>query len=331
MARSVFRYAAFFLFFCAVSSRAEAAESRSPIIEGAAGPGIMAFEQMFIDKSVAGVSGNFIPYGRVHLRFGDGRFLRPEIIAEDSGAFNFDISGIREGGGTSSYNSYYLKLPLGIPVPFFHYGSSLALDARYSVSVTGLRLKDRALVNNRIYESGGRFRAASSEMTFRLYLNTPVVPNPSFFEYSYFGVFYSERVLPRTAAPPGSGQGEPYILISTLTRTGGIFYDMKKDTPLKGLNFDISAYLGYGDMFKLEDISSIGASFGNTKELLTIYAKGGLSYRYIFGRNMGLDFNLGVSYFVTTEFLSTADDSKYAVNTGGDLRYFASLNFVFGY
>ena len=314
-----------FLLCCAVSARA----ADEPIIEASAGSGVTVFEQMAISRSAASVLGKYIPYGSLHLRLGDGKFLCPEIIAEDSGAFKFNSYGIKEGSGASSYNNYLIKLPLGVSVPFFYYDASLFLDARYSSATTGLRLKENILINNESYKSGDEFSAVSSEMMFRLYLNTPVVSEQNFFEYSYFGAFYSERVVPRTASPPKSTPEEmPDILLSTVTKTGGFFYDIKKRTLLNGLSFEASANLGYGNMFKQGETA--GISLGNARDLLVFYARSAASYKHMFSDSLGADINFGVSFFVTTEFLRTADDSAYTVNNGGDFRYFATINFIFG-
>lgn len=304
----------------------------SVIIEGAVGGGISIAENMAVNKDTVEISGNLVPYGSIHLRLNDGAAYYPEIIIKNSGDFSFSKSGIDSDKKGGSYNSYYIKLPIGLSVPFFHYKSRLNFDFAYFSATSDVKLKRQALVNNIVCDAGREFSSVSSVMSFRLYLDTPVVLQPSIFEYSYFGIYYMEHTFNRTAAQPNDRQDIPEIFISTLTRTGGIFYDMKKDTPLKGLNFGISVYLGYGDMFTLDDIHAIeGASFGNIKGLIVISSSVDLSYRYYFTDRIGMNINGGLSYFVTTEFLNTADNSKYKMNMGGDLRYIAGLSFVFNY
>lgn len=305
---------------------------KSPIIEGIVSAGFIGFEPMFLDKSQASFSNVYMPYGKLHLRFDDNKFLRPEFIIEETGSFSFKKSGITNGKSHWAYNKYYLKIPTGIPVPFFKFTGRLYLDGLYSTSNINILLKKPSVVNNTLYNKGEKFTGISSEMTFRLYLDTPIVMDNSIFEYSYFGVFYSERVSPRSASPPGNIENPQELILSALVRTGGIFYELKKDTPLKGLNFNILGYIGYGDMFNLDDVSAVNnVKFGNTTGLLTFYFTGGFSYRYIFNTGVGIEVNAGASVFTTSEFLHTKDDSKYSMNMGVDLRYFANLSFVFGY
>ncbi len=311
----------------------EEANKKSPIIEGIVGAGFMGFEPMFFDKSAMSSSDHYFPYGKIHLRFDNGKFLRPEFLIEESGQFKFDIKGIKTGSHQTSYNKYYLKIPTGLKIPFFSYKSQFYVDGLYSSSSMVLRLKKKMTVNNVMRNAGERFTANLSEMTFRIYLDTPIVLEPSIFEYSYFGVFYSQRVVPRMAKPPAHLISiSSDILLSTEIKTGGIFYEMKKDTPLKGLNFDIYAAIGYGDLFGLDDVNSVySASFGNTKGLVTIFAKAGLGYRYVFKTGLGIDINVGASYFITSEFINSPNPDKFTMNMGGDLRYFANLSFVFAY
>lgn len=305
---------------------------KTPIIEGKVGAGFIGFEPMFLDKSLTSFSDVYMPYGKLHLRFDDNKFLRPEFLIEESGAFKFNKSGIKTGKSPWAYNKYYLKIPTGIPLPFFKFVGRLYIDGLYSSSNINILLDKPIVVNNVLQASGTRLTGISSEMTFRLYLDTPIVKNSSIFEYSYFGVYYSEKVSPRTAKPPSIMADAPEILLSTLIRSGGIFYDMKKDTPLKGLSFAINAYIGYGDLYPLDDVSSVpNSSFGNINGLIAVGGQGGFSYRYVFNNGLGIEIDTGVSFFATTEFINSPDKNKYTMNMGGDLRYFANLSFVFGY
>lgn len=304
---------------------------KRPVIEGEIGPGFVGAEPFFINTGYAERLWTLIPTGKIHLRFADGRFLAPEIMVEESGAFLFDRNGIREGKKPQSYGSYYLKLPLGIPVPFFTYKSTMAADAVYTTMNTRLKTKNRVVVNNALRGPGEYFSALSTSFMVRLYLNTPIVEEPSIFQHSYFGIYYSERTYPRTATPGGDNPGGPVLLVDTDSRSGGIFFDMKKDTIAKGLNVEVYAFAGYASIEVRDSAKIAGASFGNTEGLVSIGARAGLSYRYIFDKGLGLKFSAGVEYYTDLEFFNAANAKKYSVNLGGELKYFANLSFVFIY
>lgn len=304
-------------------------EPKRPVIEGIIGPGFIGAEHFLISPSVVKPQWTLIPTGKIHLRFDDGKLFRPELLIEESGAFLFDRNGIREGKKPQSYGYYYFKLPLGIPVPFFTYKSSIALDADYSVLNTLLKTKRQVVINNKIRGENEYFNALSTAFTVRLYLNTPIAPNPSIFEHSYFGIYYAENTLPRTATPGTEAQNPIPLLVDTNTRSGGIFFEIKKDTPAKGLNVEIAAYLGYGHIEVRDSTSVVNAKFGNLDGLVSIKGRGVLSYRYIFPNDLGLQFSAGVEYYTDLEFFNAANTKKYNVNLGGEMRYFANLSFVF--
>lgn len=327
----IFLAALFTLFFTTLfltSSHAEEVEKKL-IIEGEIGPGFVGSENFFLNNSIAKPVWTLIPTGILRLRFGDGQMLRPEILIEDSGAFLFDRNGIREGRKPQSYGNYYLKLPLGITIPFFSYKSSMAVDANYSVLNTLLKTRGQVVVNNSIRGAGQTFNALSTAFTVRLYLNTPIVLSPSFFEYSYFGVYYSEHTGPRTAAAGVQSDTGIPLLVDANSRSGGIFFEMKKDTILKGLNVEIAAYAGYADIEVRDSASVVNAKYGNTGGLVELRGRFGINYRYIFDYGLGLKFSTGAEYYTNLEFFSTTDVNKYSLNFGGELRYFANLSFIF--
>lgn len=321
----------FILFFTAIFVTYSHADElkKKLIMEGEIGPGFMGSESFFLNNNLVKPVWTLIPTGILHLRFGDGEMLRPEILIEESGAFLFDRNGIREGGKPQSYGNYYLKLPLGIPFPFFSYKSSIAVDANYSVLNTLLKTRGQVVVNNVIRGAGQTFNAVSTAFTVRLYVNTPIVLNPGFFEHSYFGVYYSEHTGPRTASP-GSQSSIPIpVLVDANSRSGGIFFEMKKDTLLKGLNIEISAYVGYADIEVRDDASVVNAKYGNLGGLVELRGRFGVNYRYVFDYGLGLKFSAGAEYYTNLEFFNATDINKYSLNFGGDLRYFANLTFIF--
>lgn len=314
------------IYTCKVSAQED---PNRPVIEGEIGPGFIGAEHFLMSTSIVKPEWTLIPTGRVHLRFDNGKLFRPEFIVEESGAFLFDRNGIREGKMPQSFGYYYLKIPLGLTIPFFTYKSSIAVDADYSAMNTLLKTKSQVVINNKIRGANEDFNALSTAFTVRLYLNTPIALNPSIFEHSYFGVYYSEHTLPRTAVPGTDSKNPIPLLVDTNSRSGGIFFEIKKDTPAKGLNVGITAYLGYGHIEVRDDASVVDAKFGNLDGLVNIKGRGTLSYRYLFPNDLGINFTTGVEYYTDLEFFNSANTKKYSVNLGGEMRYFANLSFTF--
>lgn len=301
------------------------------IIEGILSAGALSYNMFSVSERTASQSWDIVPYFSLHFRFGNGSLLMPEFYIQESGDFKFDRIKVKTGSGKAAFNKYYLKLPLGIPVPFFKWKSYMAADASYSNIYGNWTLNENVMINNAMHGSGEKIYASTTELIVRLYLDTPVVLNPSIMEHSYFGVYYSEFITPRSASPGTNFAGCPPLIVSTNSRAGGFFYDMRKDV-YKGIIFGVEVYGGYSSVEVSNGGSSFGASFGNINGLLAVKGKVSLGYEHIFkDYGLGVAFDISAEYNTVIPYIFAQDTKKYKLGYDGELRYYAALSFTFSY
>lgn len=296
-------------------------------VEGMLAGGIKGFNYFSVRQQNAVQKEYVIPYGSLSLKLFSGTIFSPELTVKDS-RFIFSESGTTIDEQLDNYNYYYLKLPLGFYIPFFGWKSEMYIDGSYSSLNNNFTAKSNIMVDGNLLGNGNSFHSASSSWNVRLYLDTPVVLKPSITEYAYFGVYYEELRSPRTALPGEGYPGGNTLLVDTVARAGGIFYEMRQDL-FKGFMFGINVYAGIGD---IETSSIYNVSYGNTKGLLSYRASLSFGYQYIFKKQgVGIAFDAGAEYAGYVEFFYGKQDSPYSVTLDGDLRYFAELRFLFGY
>jgi len=301
--------------------------SNRNIIEFELGGG--AFSNVFFGASDSVIDQDLvlIPFAKLRLRVLDGISFVPEIEIKESGYFKFDRYQISSKVKDVGYNSYYIKLPLMLKIPFFTYDAMINIDGRFSSFITLETLQQDLKINRELYLSGKRISSITSELETRLFLDTPIISKSNFFNHSYFGVYYSEDIIPRLVSPPSTIVDNKYY-VNAVTRNGGIFYEMRNDTALKGLNFLINLSLGYGDIYLLDDTTLSRDNIGNISNLLIFKIRAGLNYRYIFNRYFGLDINFQMRYNLATNFFSAEDTSKYSMNIDDDFRYEFNLSIL---
>ena len=304
---------------------------KNPIIEASFSAGVMSFNNLSVSKEVIKEGFQAVPYGKIHFRFGNGSMLMPEFSIEDTGLFLFDKQGIYNKKGKTGYNSYFIKFPLGFHIPFFNWQSMAYIDGRYSSRYSNFLTKETIIANNKYILPDTNIYTSGSDWIIRLYLDTPVILFPSIREYSYFGIYYCEQVSGRLAKPGSKFADREYIFLNTKQRSGGIFYDMRKDV-YKGILFGIELYGGYAEIETGNGGSIIGAEYNGIHGMLAVKGKAFFSYEYIFQKyGLGISIDAGVEYNTTIDFIFSRKTDKYTFGQEGDLLYFAALNFMFAY
>lgn len=301
------------------------------IIEASLLGGVMSHNTFSVKADVADLEWTAIPYGGIHIRFGNGGMLMPEFYMIESGNFKFDRNNLQIKKGIPAYNEYFLKIPTGIKIPFFGWKSNIILDGTYSNLYSNYKVKNNVMVNGVTLQSGSNVYSAGSEWTVRLYLETPVVRKPSINEYSYFGIYYNEHITARSASPGSSYPGYPNILVSANTRSGGIFYDLKKDV-YKGFTFGMAVYGGYGEIDVYDGGMPFDIGYNNIHGLLSLKGRMTFGYEHIFRKHgIGLSFEAGASYKGELEFIYASKSDKYRLGLEGEIRYFGEFKILFGY
>lgn len=301
------------------------------IIEASLLGGVMSHNTFSVKANVADLGWTAIPYGGVHIRFGNGGMLMPEFYMIESGSFKFDRNNLLIKKGTPAYNEYFLKIPTGIKVPFFGWKSNLIIDGLYSNLYSNYKVKDNVMVNGVLMQAGNYVYSAGSEWAVRMYLDTPVIRKSSINEYSYFGIYYNEFITARSATPGSSYPGYPNLLVSTNTRSGGIFFDIKKDV-YKGFIFGISVYGGYAEMDVYDGGTPFGREYNNIHGLLSLKGRLLFGYQHIFkDKGIGLAFETGAGYKGELEFIYASKADKYRLGLEGEIKYFAEFKILFGH
>lgn len=301
------------------------------IIEASLLGGVMSHNTFSVKANVADLEWTAIPYGGIHIKFGSGGMLMPEFYMIESGNFKFDRNNLQIKRGIPAYNEYFLKIPTGIKIPFFGWKSNIILDGLYSNLYSNYKVKNNTMVNGVSMQNGSNVYSAGSEWTVRLYLETPVVRKPSISEYSYFGIYYDEHISARSATPGSSYLGYPNLLVSANTRSGGIFYDMKKDV-YKGFTFGISVYGGYAEIEAYDASMPFNVEYNNIHGLLSLKGRLTFGYQHIFkNTGIGLSFEAGAGYKGELEFIFASKTDKYRLGLEGEIRYFGELKILFGH
>ena len=299
-------------------------------IEGAVSGGMLGFSYFSVNNLDAYNPMPIVPYGMLHLKFMSGSRFSPEIKLQDS-RFIFSKSDIELKENPQNYNNYYIKLPLGFSIPFFGYDSKVYVDGSYSSLHNNFQVMRPFMVKGKMLNEGDKFSVTSTTWNVRLYLDTPVVAKPSITEYAYFGIYYDEYTSPRTANPGSDYGGYSKMVLNTLARSGGLFYEMQLDL-YKGFMFGIAAHIGYGEIEIKQDTASYKVEYDNTKGLIAYKARLNLGYEYIFkNHHVGAAFSAGVEYGGYIPFFFAKQENLYGLRLDGDLRYFAELKFLFGY
>lgn len=300
-------------------------------IEGILSGGILAYNYFAVNQSDAVNIKPFTPYGSISLKFMGGSIFSPELKIQDS-RFIFSEPAIKLGETTSTYNYYYLKLPLGFSIPFFGYKAQAAIDGSYSSLNSSFKIKRPVMTAGQLVTKDNIINSSARNWNVRLYLNTPVVLEPSIVEHAYFGVFYDENTSPRTSNTGLDYAGNTNMILNTLARSGGFFYDMKQDL-YKGLMFGIQVNVGFADIEIVESSAYYkGVKYDNTKGLISYKASLSLGYEYIFKKNhVGLGFDIGAEYAGYVPFFFPKQESYNGLRLDGDLKYFMELKIIFGY
>lgn len=299
-------------------------------IEGAVYGGMVGFSSFSINTLNAVSPVPVIPYGAVHLKFMSGSRFSPELKVHDS-RFIFTSPDINIGESNQSYNYYYLKLPLGFSIPFFGFKSEMSVDGSFSSMQGNFQALRPFLIKGQSLAKGDEFNVSYMNWNVRLFLNTPVVAKPSILEYAYFGFYYDETTSPHGATPGSDYPGYSQMIINTLARSGGVFYDMQLDL-YKGLLFGITVYVGIGDMEIKQESASYNVAYDGTKGLVAYKARISLGYEYIFKKHhVGISINAGTEYGGYVPFFFAKQENLFGIRNDGELRYFAELKFLFGY
>ncbi len=273
-----------------------------------------------------------IPYGKLSLRFLNGYPFIPQIEIENTGLFRFDKQMMSTKKITSGYNSYYVRVPLMLSIPFATYRSMLNIDTRYTTYAKKYTLQKDMIVSGTPSASGSDVYGVTSESETRLYFQTPIRSKDSKYNHAFIGIYYAEDVSPRSTTAISVTDNKPNF-INAVVRNFGIFYELKTDTPAKGLNFSINLTVGYGNTYLLND--SLGYDrdiFTNVDNLIIIKGKVGLSYRYMFNPHIGLGVDLKVEYVSANDFLGDASDAnKTTIDMYGELRSKLAFTIITGY
>lgn len=296
-------------------------------IESMLAGGIYGFNYFSIRPASATQKEYIIPYGALSLKLFSGTVFSPELTIKDS-KFKFSESASSLNEDEDNYNYYYLKLPLGFYIPFFSWKAEMYLDGSYSSLNNNFLVKDNLMVQGVLLANGDSFHSSASNWNVRLYLDTPVVLKPSITEYAYFGIYYEETRSSRTARAGNDYAGGYTLLVDSVARSGGFFYEMRQDL-YKGLMFGINVYVGIGD---IETSNKYDVKYGNTEGLLAYKAEITLGYQHIFKEyGVGVAFDAGVGYAGLLEFIYGSKDGPYSLTLDGDIKYFAEIRFLFGY
>ncbi len=295
--------------------------------EFTAGIGMTGMEVESLSSGNVLYNHQIIPYANVEAKVCFGNFC-PEIRLQNSFSFYGDIATLNLSYDTLSFSKYYIKLPTMIPLNFFSYPAMILFDFEYDSITNTMQLTSGARFAGGLQSSGTKFAANYTTFTARLYVDTPVVEVPSLFEHAYFGVYYSYISKPASVAA-GITPYSNILIANTYINAGGIFYDIKKDMIVKGLNLGVLAQVGYGDLNVYDDFGIDNVKFGNLYGLVAYKINVEIGYRYIFNNGIGVNANVGVNYNGSIDLLGTADPTLYTVNTAGYFKYYATLNFVF--
>ncbi len=286
----------------------------------------------FMDTGNVKSSFSVIPYGKLSLRFLNGYPFIPQIEIENTGFFRFDKQMMSTKKITSGYNSYYVRVPLMLSIPFATYRSMLNIDTRYTTYAKKYTLQRDIYVNGTNSASGSDVYGVTSESETRLYFQTPIRSNESRFNHAFIGIYYSEDVAPRSTSGISVTENKPNF-INVVVRNFGIFYELKTDTPAKGLNFLINVMLGYGNTYLLNDSLPYDRDvFANVNNLIMIKGRAGLSYRYMFNPHIGLGVDLKIEYTSANDFLGDSGGAnKTTIDMYGELRSKLSFTIITGY
>ncbi len=286
----------------------------------------------FMDTGNVKSDFSVIPYGKISLRFLNGYPFIPQIEIENSGLFRFDKQMISTKKITSGYNSYYVRVPLMLAIPFATYKSMLNIDTRYTTYAKKYSLQKDMYVNGVSAVSGSDVYGVTSESETRLYLQTPIRSKDSLFNHAFIGFYYAEDVAPRSTSNI-TVTSDQSNLINTVVRNFGIFYELQTDTPAKGLNFLINLMVGYGNTYLLNEALPYDRTiFANASNLIMIKGRVGLSYRYMFNPNIGLGVDLKIEYTSANDFLGDAASAdKATIDMYGELRSKLEFTIITGY
>ncbi len=273
-----------------------------------------------------------IPYGKLSLRFLDGYPFIPQIEIENTGLFSFDKQMISTKKINSGYNSYYVRVPLLLSIPFATYRSMLNIDTRYTTYAKKYTLQKDMFVEGALLASGRDVYGVTSESETRLYFQAPVRSKDYQYNHAFMGIYYAEEVAPRSTSLVSVTDNKQNF-INTVVRNFGIFYELKTDTPVKGLNFLINLTLGYGNTYLLNDTLPYDREvFTNASNLIIIKGRVGISYRYMFNPHIGLGADLKIEYTSANDFLSgTKDGTSTTIDMYGELRSKLSFTIITGY
>ena len=299
-------------------------------IEGAVSGGVIGYSLFSINTLDAISPMPVMPYGMLNLKLFSGTRFSPEIKIKDS-RFIFTSSDLNTGEKPQNYNYYYIKLPLGFHVPFFGYKSQMNIDGSFSSLHGNFNVLRPVLIKGQSLQAGDKFYTVSTNWNVRLYLDTPVVLKPSISEYAYFGIYYDESISPKSATPGTDYAGYGSMIVEALTRSGGIFYEMRQDL-YKGFMFGIAVHLGVGDIEVKKNSQSYDVKYDGTKGLISYKVNLSIGYQYIFKKqHVGLAFDAGVEYAGNTPFFFAKQENLFGLRADGELRYYAELKFLFGY
>ena len=270
-------------------------------IEGAVSGGVIGYSLFSINTLDAISPMPVMPYGMLNLKLFSGTRFSPEIKIKDS-RFIFTSSDLNTGEKPQTYNYYYIKLPLGFHIPFFGYKSQMNIDGSFSSLHGNFNVLRPVLIKGQSLQAGDKFYTVSTNWNVRLYFDTPVVLKPSI-----------------------------SMIVEALTRSGGIFYEMRQDL-YKGFMFGIAVHLGVGDIEVKKNSQSYDVKYDGTKGLISYKVNLSIGYQYIFKKqHVGLAFDAGVEYAGNTPFFFAKQENLFGLRADGELRYYAELKFLFGY
>ncbi len=295
--------------------------------EAFANVGVLSYTPESVMSADVTHAGYVVPYVGVGVRACLGDYC-PELSVKNSFSFNGSASPLDINSKGVSYTNAYLKIPTAIPLNFFSYPTEILLDVEYDSLTTEFSLTDGSYVDGVLRASGTVFSGNYSTITARLYVDTPVVPESSLFEHSYFGAFYSYTSRPAAV----SGGEAPYtrkLIVGTEIHSGGLFYDIKKNMIADGFNLGVLIQLGYGDISVTDTFTIPDVKFGNLYGLVSYKAVLEGSYIYKLDNGIGLGVKAGINYNGSVNLLGTEDIKLYSVNSAGYFKYYATLVFTF--
>ena len=205
------------------------------------------------------------------------------------------------------------------------------IDGSFSSLHGNFNVLRPVLIKGQSLQAGDKFYTVSTNWNVRLYFDTPVVLKPSISEYAYFGIYYDETISPKSATPGTDYAGYGSMIVEALTRSGGIFYEMRQDL-YKGFMFGIAVHLGVGDIEVKKNSQSYDVKYDGTQGLISYKVNLSIGYQYIFKKqHVGLAFDAGVEYAGNTPFFFAKQENLFGLRADGELRYYAELKFLFGY